>query len=109
MSAKAARPTLLDQAIARVGILKAGKVLGYLVLWAWAAEDFGPDMSATQFGQKWELSPATAYRYQADIRHAFGDLDLPELLRHVQAQTKDRPHTKLSATLSAGLISSLGV
>ncbi len=82
-----ARPTLALLARERVGTLRAGRVLAFMIQWRIAEEALGHAPSIEEFMAHWAESERTAYRHQAHFRAAFPGFQTPSpLLDAVEAQ-----------------------
>lgn len=79
--------TLVEYAYGRTGsILKAARVVSFMVQYAAARESFGHDLTAEQYAEYWGMSNATAYRHFADFAQVFGHRDVGRVLDQVAEQ-----------------------
>lgn len=74
------KPTWLEVAVSRVGLLNGTRALSWAYSWAVAREVLGHDPSAEEVAKWWNASERTTYREQAAFRKAFPELDSPAVI-----------------------------
>jgi hypothetical protein len=74
-------PTLLQIAAARVGVIRAYRVVAFMVEWSMARRALGQEtLTVEEFAEWWRIHVRTAYREQARFREAFPDETTPDRL-----------------------------
>ena len=63
--------TLLEVAMARVGIRRGAKVLAFMIAWNLVRSELGREPDIEEYAEWWRTSIRTAYREQAMFRDAF--------------------------------------
>jgi hypothetical protein len=72
------RDSLLVVLTMKVGLLKAIKVLTFIVCWGYASEDLGqPPETVEEYAYWWRMSAAKAFREQRLFRDALDDEPTP--------------------------------
>lgn len=100
--------TLIELAAANVGILRAGKALGYLAAWCIARHKVGPEIDAESYREFWLTSRATAYRELALIRKAFPGVEPEKVYAFIVRDYRERKaelERKQSLKLGGELVS----
>lgn len=64
--------TLLEHAIAKVGILRGARVCTFICQWTIAANAIGRPITIEEYAEWWNESERTVYRHQAEFRRVFG-------------------------------------
>ena len=65
--------SLLEVAIASVGIRRGAKVVAFMIAWDLVYRELGREPTIEEYGEWWRTSRATAYREQALFRQVFPD------------------------------------
>ncbi len=79
--------TLVEWAYARTGsVMRAGRVVGYVVKYAAAREALGDDPAVEVYADWWGESYSTAYRHAAEFREVFGHESPGVLLAEMERQ-----------------------
>lgn len=74
------RVTLQHLAAKRVGQIKGGKVVAFIVMWAIAEEALGHPPTLEEYAEWWRESRSTVFREQARFREAFPGETTPQRL-----------------------------
>src|SRR5919205_295819 len=72
--------TLLELAVARVGMRRGARVLAFMIAWDVVRKELGREPSIEEYGEWWRTSVRTAYREQALFRDAFPGEENPARL-----------------------------
>jgi hypothetical protein len=72
--------TLLELAIARVGVLRGSRVLAYMIQWDVVRRELGHEPTREEFSDWWQQSERTTYRDQALFKEAFPGEESPARL-----------------------------
>jgi hypothetical protein len=81
--------TLLELAVARVGLLKGPRVVTFMVAWSIAERELGHEPTLHEYREWWNESERTAYREQALFRECFPDETTPSRLMAALASAWD--------------------
>lgn len=75
--------TLLEVAIQRGGTRKGLRVATFVSCWAITSRSLGRAITLDDYREWWRESERTAYRYQAEFRELFPELDTPQPIADV--------------------------
>lgn len=91
--------TLLEVCTARVGVLKGGRVVGFVACWAIASESLGRAITLEDYMEWWGEKERTAYNHQASFRAVFPHLSTPQpLVDALRQAAEDRALSKQGVT-----------
>lgn len=99
-----ARParTLLEVAVARVGGLRGGRVIAFMVAWDVSTRDLGHDPTVEEYAEWWKVSRSTAYRELRFFRQAFPhERDPSRIMGFVRASSDAPRKVKAVGAISA--------
>jgi hypothetical protein len=71
---------MLEVAVSRVGLFKGAKVIGFMWGWSVLELELGREPTVEEYGERWLLSRATAYRERVRFRAAFPGEESPSRL-----------------------------
>jgi hypothetical protein len=69
--------SLLEQCVARGGVLKGSRVAQYTIAWAIVWRDLDREPTVSEYAEWWKESERTAYKHQAEFREAFPEYATP--------------------------------
>lgn len=86
----AKRQTLLQLAVRRVGLMRAGRVLAFMVAWDVVRRELDREPTLEEYGDWWRQSRATSFREQKLFREAFPGEVTPTRLLDAAGDEWDR-------------------
>jgi len=102
------RRTVLDYAVAQVGLRRGTRVGLFIAQWLIAQKALGYEPTVDQAADWWRENRATWFRRQAEFREAFPDQDNPSAIcRHLIEQHSDQRATRAEIGSVLGWLGSI--